>query len=62
LNNDVNMLNQSLFTDVLKGEATNANFTINRHQCNQEYYLVDDSYPRWSMFVKTIPIPHTLEK
>jgi hypothetical protein len=32
-NNDVNMLNQqSLFTDVLKGEALNVNFTLNEHE------------------------------
>lgn len=45
-NNDTNMFNQSsLFTDMLKEEASNVNFTLNRHACNQGYYLTDDIYP-----------------
>jgi hypothetical protein len=32
-----------LFTDVLKGEAPNVNFTINGHEYSQEYYLLIES-------------------
>jgi hypothetical protein len=49
-NKDVNVLNQ--LTDVLEGEASNVNVMVNGHEYNQEYYLVDDTYPWRSMFVK----------
>jgi hypothetical protein len=61
-NNDVNMLNQLvLLTDVLKGEAPNVNIMANGHEYNQGYYLADGIYPRWPVFVKTIPFPQTLK-
>jgi hypothetical protein len=57
-NNDVNMLNlSSLFTDVLKDEASNVNFTINGHEYNQWYYFVDGIYLQWLVFVKIISLP-----
>lgn len=45
-NNDVNVLiESSLFTDMLKEEAPNVNFTMNRHEYNQWYYLADGISP-----------------
>lgn len=45
-NNDVNVLNESsLFTDMLKEEVPNVNFTVNRHEYNQWYYLADGICP-----------------
>lgn len=45
-NNDVNVLNESsLFTDMLKEEAPNVNFTVNKHEYNQWYYLVNGISP-----------------
>jgi hypothetical protein len=56
-NNDVNMLNHPvLFTGVLKGERSNVNFMVKRHEYNQEY-LTNGMYPWWLMFVKTISLP-----
>jgi hypothetical protein len=46
-----------LFTDVLKDEASNVNFTINGHEYNQWYYFVDGIYLQWSVFVKIISLP-----
>jgi hypothetical protein len=60
-NNEVNMFNQSpLFTDMLKGGASNENFTVNNaHEYNQGYYLADDIYSRWPVFTKKILLPRT---
>jgi len=55
--NDINVLNQSLvFNDVLQGRAPLVQFTINETPYNMGYYLIDDIYPDWATFVKTIPL------
>jgi hypothetical protein len=57
-NNDINVLNQSpLFTDVLRGEAPIVNFMVNGHEYNRGYYLADDIYPSWPVFMKGITLP-----
>uniref|UniRef100_A0A0A9GSX1 DDE Tnp4 domain-containing protein n=1 Tax=Arundo donax TaxID=35708 RepID=A0A0A9GSX1_ARUDO len=57
---DINVLNQSpLFTEVLKGQAPQVQFSINKRQYNMGYYLADGIYPEWAVFVKTIPVPKT---
>nr|XP_051202538.1 uncharacterized protein LOC127316164 [Lolium perenne] len=59
-NNDINVLNQSpLFTDVLRGEAPVVNFTVNGHEYNYGYYLVDDIYPSWPVFMKGVTLPQS---
>jgi hypothetical protein len=57
-NNDINILNQSsLFTDVLRGEASVVNFTVNGYEYNRVYYLADGIYPSWAVFMKGIILP-----
>jgi hypothetical protein len=54
-NNDINVLNRSsLFDRIAKGEAPAVNYTINGHNYDMGYYLVDGIYLTWSTFVKTI--------
>lgn len=60
LNNDINVLNQStLFTNVLQGRAPPVEFTVQGRKYNMCYYLVDGIYPKWAVFVKTIPLPQS---
>ena len=59
-NNDINVLNQSpLFKDVLQGQAPIVNFMVNGHEHNMGYYLADDIYPSWPVFIKGIPLPQS---
>jgi hypothetical protein len=45
---------------MLKGGASNENFTVNNaHEYNQGYYLADDIYSRWPVFTKKILLPRT---
>nr|GEU64328.1 reverse transcriptase domain-containing protein [Tanacetum cinerariifolium] len=56
-NNDLNVLYGSpLFDDVLADKALKAPFVVNGRTYKQGYYLADDIYPTWSMFVKTFSI------
>jgi hypothetical protein len=58
--NDVNVLDDSsFFTEALKGEAPQVQFSINKSQYNMGYYLVSEIYPECSVFMKTIPFPRT---
>jgi hypothetical protein len=57
---DMTVLNQSqLFTDILKGQGPDVQFTVNRRQYSMGYYLADGIYPEWPVFIKTIPLPQT---
>ncbi|XP_022023820.1 uncharacterized protein LOC110924091 [Helianthus annuus] len=54
LNNDINVIDQSLiFNDVLKGFQPPCNFTVNdQMKYNHGYYLVDEIYQKLITFVK----------
>ncbi|XP_058726961.1 uncharacterized protein LOC131598366 [Vicia villosa] len=57
-NNDINVLNQSdVFNDVMQGRTSEIHYSVNRHEYNMGYYLSDDIYPEWAIFVKSIPMP-----
>ena len=52
------MLNGSnVFDEVLSGYAPAVQYTMNRTQYNMGYNLVDDIYPKFATFVKTISMP-----
>ncbi|CAL2246085.1 unnamed protein product [Prunus armeniaca] len=58
--NDLNVLSQSpVFNDVLRGECPNITYQINNTVYHNVYYLVDDIYPTWTTFVKSIPHPRS---
>ncbi|WVZ66283.1 hypothetical protein U9M48_015526 [Paspalum notatum var. saurae] len=58
--NDISVLDQSpLYTEVLKGQAPQVQFSINKSQYNMGYYLANEIYPECDVFVKTIPFPRT---
>ncbi|XP_047940939.1 uncharacterized protein LOC125188220 [Salvia hispanica] len=57
-NNDINVLNSSsLFTEQCNGNGPVISFTANRRHHHMGYYLADDIYPRWPVFLKTISCP-----
>nr|XP_043630586.1 uncharacterized protein LOC122601919 [Erigeron canadensis] len=57
-NNDLNVLNQSpLFNAFEDGTAPLVSFTVNGTEYKYPYFLVDEIYPRYAMFVKTISHP-----
>ncbi|XP_074267108.1 uncharacterized protein LOC141590413 [Silene latifolia] len=62
-NNDINVLDCSpIFDEFLEGRGPNVQFTVNGSQYNMGYYLADDIYPEWHVFVKTIPRAHMLSE
>ncbi|XP_047961523.1 uncharacterized protein LOC125206293 [Salvia hispanica] len=57
-NNYINVLNSSsLFTEQCNGNGPVIKFTVNGRQYHMGYYLDDDIYPRWPVFLKTISCP-----
>jgi hypothetical protein len=56
-NNDINVLNQSsLFFDVIRGHTHEVTFIINGNEHHIGYYLTDDIYPSWPVFMKGVPL------
>nr|XP_043618318.1 uncharacterized protein LOC122590043 [Erigeron canadensis] len=56
-NNDVNVLQSSLFQNERNGSTPDSSFSVNRHDYKRGYYLTDGIYPRWVAFVKAYPQP-----
>ncbi|KAG6410867.1 hypothetical protein SASPL_128938 [Salvia splendens] len=54
-NNDLNVLNSSpLFNEQCQGVGPAISFVANGNRHDVGYYLADEIYPRWPVFVKTI--------
>ena len=50
------MLKRShIFNDLTEGRVVAVHYSINGHDYTMRYYLADDIYPKWVIFVKTIP-------
>ncbi|XP_047965379.1 uncharacterized protein LOC125209843 [Salvia hispanica] len=57
-NNDINVLQSSpIFNDECRGEGAEISFVANGTQYRRGYYLADEIYPRWPVFVKTLRQP-----
>ncbi|XP_047949198.1 uncharacterized protein LOC125195037 [Salvia hispanica] len=57
-NNDIKVFSTSyLFTEQSNSNGQTIEFAANRRQHHIWYYLVDDIYPRWLIFLKTISCP-----
>ena len=53
-----NVLKQShIFNDLAEGCDVAVHYSINGHDYTMGYYLANDIYPKWAIFVKTIPSP-----
>jgi hypothetical protein len=58
--NDINVLHRShLFSRLVSDDSSACNYTVNGHEYNMGYYLVDGIYPEWATLVKTIRNPKT---
>ena len=54
-NNDLNVLNLlPLFNEQCQGVGPTINFVANGNRHDMGYYLADEIYPRWPVFVKTL--------
>jgi hypothetical protein len=57
---DISVLDQSpVYNEILKGQASQMQFSINKSQYNMGYYLANEIYPECNVFVKTILFPRT---
>ena len=53
--NDINILDRSpLFSNLSKGSAPTAKYTVNNREYNMGYYLADGIYPPWATLIQTI--------
>nr|GEY60532.1 putative nuclease HARBI1 [Tanacetum cinerariifolium] len=58
MNNDVNVLRQSLlFNDLKSGKAPDVSFMANNVPYKMGDYLTDGIYPQWSVLIKSIKNP-----
>uniref|UniRef100_A0A0D3E394 Nuclease HARBI1 n=1 Tax=Brassica oleracea var. oleracea TaxID=109376 RepID=A0A0D3E394_BRAOL len=56
--NDINILDRSpVFDDIIKGQARQVTYSVNRREYHLAYYLTDGIYPKWTTFIQSIPIP-----
>ncbi|XP_028120439.1 uncharacterized protein LOC114317846 [Camellia sinensis] len=61
--NDITVLDKShLFSELTRGRAFAANYTINNQAYTMGYYLANDIYSRWTTIVKTISQPQGLKR
>ncbi|XP_021729191.1 uncharacterized protein LOC110696222 [Chenopodium quinoa] len=51
-----------IFDELLEGRSPNIQYTINGTLYNLGYYLADDIYSEWSVFVKSIPRANMLSE
>nr|GEX65549.1 hypothetical protein [Tanacetum cinerariifolium] len=60
MDNDVNVIRQSLiFNDLKSGRALEVPFVANNVLYKRGYYLTDGIYPQWSVLIKSIKNPGT---
>ncbi|XP_048623319.1 uncharacterized protein LOC111209293 [Brassica napus] len=56
--NDINVLDHShVFDDIIKGHASEVTYYVNGREYHLAYYLTDGIYPKWAIFIQSIPIP-----
>lgn len=62
-NNDLNVIYQSpLLNDELLGKYKKCSFVLNEEKYKHGDFIVDEIYPSWETFVKTLPHPATDKK
>jgi hypothetical protein len=58
--NDVNVLHRSLvFDNLARGCTPQVHFTVNGHEYNMGYYLVDSIYPPWATLASGYSSPES---
>ena len=56
--NDINVLHRSLvFDELYQYCAPKYEYVVNDHEYRIEYFLSDDTYPKWTQLVRSIPLP-----
>jgi hypothetical protein len=61
--NDINILQRSpLFAKLANGETTMVQFVANGQSYDKGYYLADDIYLKWAIFVTAIVSPRSKEE